>query len=82
MRQLTIRCIRLYQRVLSPYLGNQCRFHPSCSHYGIEALEVHGFFKGTALLIYRLLRCHPFSKGGLDPVPTPSTVFKRDNHGL
>lgn len=63
--------IRLYQILLSPLLGNACRFHPSCSNYGMEALRLHGAFKGSALTVWRILRCQPFSKGGNDPVPLP-----------
>ena len=61
--------IRFYQRAISPYLGNNCRFRPTCSQYAREALETHGFWKGWALAIRRLLRCHPFARGGWDPVP-------------
>jgi putative membrane protein insertion efficiency factor len=61
--------VRFYQLALSPYLGGRCRFQPTCSHYALEALRVHGFFKGWALAVWRLLRCHPFSRGGYDPVP-------------
>jgi putative membrane protein insertion efficiency factor len=60
--------IRLYKRTLSPMLPPSCRFSPSCSQYALEAMERYGLFKGGALGIYRLLRCHPFSRGGFDPV--------------
>ncbi|MBA2345950.1 MAG: membrane protein insertion efficiency factor YidD [Rubrobacter sp.] len=60
--------IRVYKRFLSPMLPPSCRFSPSCSQYTLEALERYGLFKGGALGIYRLLRCHPFSRGGFDPV--------------
>jgi hypothetical protein len=60
--------IRLYKRTLSPMLPPSCRFSPSCSQYALEAMERYGLFKGGALAIYRLLRCHPFSRGGFDPV--------------
>ena len=53
----------------SPFLGNNCRFYPSCSSYMIEAIEVHGVFKGLWLGTRRILRCHPYSDGGIDPVP-------------
>ncbi|MBI2425500.1 MAG: membrane protein insertion efficiency factor YidD [Candidatus Hydrogenedentes bacterium] len=69
MRNACITLIRIYQRYLSPVLGQNCRFHPSCSHYAIEALEVHGLMKGSALSLWRLLRCQPLCKGGFDPVP-------------
>ena len=61
--------IRLYQLLLSPFWGAQCRFHPSCSCYAMEALDKHGALKGTGLSIYRILRCNPWADGGLDPVP-------------
>lgn len=61
--------IRMYQWTISPLLPNCCRFEPSCSHYAIEALRVHGFWRGCSLSLWRLLRCQPFCKGGRDPVP-------------
>lgn len=64
-----IALIRVYQRFLSPLLGQNCRFHPSCSRYAVEALQVHGAIKGTILSGWRILRCQPFCKGGFDPVP-------------
>jgi len=63
------RLIRLYQRYISPLLGERCRFYPSCSQYALEALDAHGLFRGTALAVWRLLRCQPLCKGGYDPVP-------------
>jgi len=62
--------VRLYQVTLSPFIGNQCRFHPTCSHYALQALEQHGALRGGLLALRRLLRCHPFHAGGFDPVPT------------
>lgn len=61
--------IRFYQKYISRFTPPTCRFYPTCSHYGIEALQVHGVWKGTYLTIRRLLKCHPFHPGGLDPVP-------------
>jgi putative membrane protein insertion efficiency factor len=61
--------IRLYQLLLSPFWGAQCRFHPTCSCYAMEALDKHGAFKGAGLALYRILRCNPWADGGLDPVP-------------
>ncbi len=60
---------RLYQVTLSPLLGGQCRFLPTCSHYFIEAVDKHGALVGGWMGLRRLLRCHPFSRGGYDPVP-------------
>ncbi|HAC90871.1 MAG TPA: membrane protein insertion efficiency factor YidD [Planctomycetaceae bacterium] len=58
---------RLYQRGLSPLLGNNCRFHPTCSQYMIQAVEKHGAIRGALKGIWRIFRCHPFSRGGYDP---------------
>ncbi len=69
MARLLILLIKGYQRIISPWFGNCCRFTPSCSQYGIEALRKYGFFKGTWLTIIRVGKCHPFHPGGFDPVP-------------
>lgn len=61
--------VKVYQFTLSPFIGRQCRFSPSCSWYALEALRVHGGFKGAWLAARRVGRCHPMSKGGYDPVP-------------
>lgn len=61
--------IKLYQLLISPLLGPKCRFHPSCSVYGVDALTTHGAVKGPLLTIRRVCRCHPWQLGGLDPVP-------------
>jgi putative membrane protein insertion efficiency factor len=63
-------CIRIYQLTLSPFIGNQCRFYPSCSHYAADAIEEHGAIRGSILALRRLSHCHPFHPGGLDPVPS------------
>jgi putative membrane protein insertion efficiency factor len=64
--------IRLYQLLLSPLLPvNSCRYQPSCSHYGEEAIRVHGAAKGSWLTVRRILRCHPWGGYGYDPVPPP-----------
>jgi putative membrane protein insertion efficiency factor len=61
--------VRAYRLLLKPSLGNACRFEPTCSAYALEALERHGATRGSALATWRLLRCHPWCQGGLDPVP-------------
>lgn len=68
-RAVLIATIRLYRLVLSGWLGGQCRFSPSCSHYAEEAVRVHGAVKGTALAAWRIARCGPFTSGGVDHVP-------------
>ncbi|WP_245791869.1 membrane protein insertion efficiency factor YidD [Modicisalibacter ilicicola] len=64
-----IAIIRLYQYGISPLLGPRCRFWPSCSNYAIEALRLHGPLKGGWLALRRILKCHPWHAGGIDPVP-------------
>jgi putative membrane protein insertion efficiency factor len=61
--------IRVYQILLSPLMPSSCRFHPTCSRYAYEAIEVHGVRRGSWLALRRLLRCHPFTPGGVDAVP-------------
>jgi putative membrane protein insertion efficiency factor len=61
--------LRFYQRWISPALPPSCRFYPTCSAYAIEALQVHGPLRGAWLALRRLLRCHPWHPGGIDPVP-------------
>ena len=74
-----IAAIRLYQVTLRPFLGGQCRYHPTCSDYGLDAYRQHGPIRGTVLTAKRILRCHPFVKGGYDPVPPPDTLDRRDD---
>ena len=61
--------IYFYKIVLSPLMPSSCRFQPTCSSYFVEALKIHGPFKGTYLGVHRILRCHPWGKNGYDPVP-------------
>ncbi|HEY4785679.1 MAG TPA: membrane protein insertion efficiency factor YidD [Bacteroidales bacterium] len=61
--------IRIYQYTLSPFIGRQCRYYPTCSNYSIEALQKHGPFKGLYLSIKRILSCNPWGGHGFDPVP-------------
>lgn len=70
MRRAVIALVRAYQYILSPFMGNACRFHPTCSAYMIEAVEKYGVFKGVWLGARRIGRCHPWHKGDfIDPVP-------------
>jgi putative membrane protein insertion efficiency factor len=64
-----ISLIKAYQYTLSPLLGPSCRFYPSCSEYAVQAIGRHGPFGGLLLAVKRILRCHPFHPGGVDPVP-------------
>ena len=61
--------LRGYKRFVSPFMPPACRFQPTCSEYAAEAVEIHGVVKGTTLAAGRILRCHPWSAGGFDPVP-------------
>ena len=70
--------INIYRRVISPLFPPCCRFQPTCSSYAISALRIHGFFKGSLLTIWRILRCQPLSKGGYDPVP-PKGAWRPKN---
>jgi hypothetical protein len=63
---------RAYRAAIAPAIGNVCRFEPTCSHYAEEAVERWGLWRGLLLAAWRLLRCHPFARGGLDPVPRPA----------
>ncbi|KAF1681646.1 membrane protein insertion efficiency factor YidD [Bacillus mexicanus] len=69
MKTLFITLIRGYQKFISPLTPPACRFYPTCSQYGIEAIKTHGALKGGWLTIKRILKCHPFHPGGVDPVP-------------
>ncbi len=69
MKTLLIWIVRAYRLVLSPMLGQNCRFYPSCSSYAIAALQTHGALRGSWLAARRLGRCHPWNEGGVDPVP-------------
>lgn len=71
VRNTAILPIRFYKRCISPMLPNRCRFYPSCSNYAMEAILTHGIFKGGLLATGRILRCHPWHEGGIDPVPAP-----------
>ena len=68
-KKILISVIRFYQVVISPIKPPSCRFYPTCSHYGLEAVERFGALKGGWLTLKRILKCHPFHPGGIDPVP-------------
>ena len=69
LADLLVFLVRIYQMTLSPYIGRQCRFTPTCSNYFIEAVGRHGPLRGTAMGLWRILRCNPLCRGGYDPVP-------------
>ena len=69
MKTLFIFLIKLYQKYLSPLKSTKCPYIPSCSQYGLEAIEKYGAIKGGFMALWRIIRCNPFSKGGYDPVP-------------
>lgn len=74
IKKAMIFLIRTYQMTISPRFSHgSCRYTPTCSQYAIEAIEIHGIFKGSLLAIRRILRCNPFFKGGWDPVPPKKT---------
>ena len=69
MKRILIALVKFYRSAISPYTKPSCRFSPTCSEYAMEALEKYGALKGTWLTLKRLSKCHPFHKGGYDPVP-------------
>jgi uncharacterized protein len=68
--------VRAYRRVVSPLLGPRCKYHPTCSQYALDALRDYGFVRGTTLAVWRLLRCNPWSHGGVDHV-AQQTLFRQ-----
>ena len=68
LRRVVVAPLRCYQLLISPLLGQRCRYEPSCSQYAVEAVEAEGVVRGLVLSAWRLLRCNPFSRGGYDPV--------------
>ena len=81
MKSLLLALIRFYQSAISPYFPARCRFRPTCSAYAYEAIQKYGARKGGYLALRRLLRCHPFAKGGYDPVPERvDTIIRKDEN--
>jgi putative membrane protein insertion efficiency factor len=83
---VAVKLIHGYRYLLSPWIGNQCRFYPTCSAYSEEAFVKHGFIAGIYLTLRRLIKCHPWHQGGLDPVPEPkhrccSHLHSHSTHG-
>jgi putative membrane protein insertion efficiency factor len=78
--RLLVGLVRVYQWVLSPLLGDRCKYHPTCSQYAIDALHEHGAARGTVLAAWRVLRCNPWSAGGVDHA-CDQTLFRRSAHG-
>ena len=78
IRAFLINAIKVYRVMLSPWLGSNCRFEPSCSQYALQALTAHGAASGSYLTLTRLVRCHPWCDGGFDPVPDQKPgIFRR-----
>lgn len=71
--------IRCYQKYISPMFPPTCRYYPTCSNYAIDAIKKHGIVKGIIIGIFRILRCNPFVKGGIDVVPEKFTIFRNDD---
>ena len=79
LSKIIIKIIKFYQYLISPLLGNNCRYLPTCSQYFIESLKEYGLIKGIFMSVKRILRCHPWGKGGFDPV---KKEIKVKNNGL
>lgn len=77
MKSILLLLVRAYQLGISPYLGQNCRFYPTCSNYAREAIGTHGALAGSALAAKRLCKCHPWHAGGVDPVPAITTAAEK-----
>ena len=77
LKHILIWFIQLYRKYLSPLKSTKCPYYPSCSQYGLEAVQKYGALKGGLLVLWRILRCNPFSKGGIDPVPEEFYFFRK-----
>lgn len=74
MKYLMIALVNLYKKIISPLFPARCKYYPTCSEYAVEAFKKHGFFKGFVLAVWRIIRCNPWSNGGIDPVPEKFTL--------
>lgn len=81
MKKILITLFRFYQKAISPMFPPSCRFEPTCSNYGIEAVQEHGGLKGGYMAIKRILKCHPFHPGGYDPVPLNKNNYTDESNG-
>ena len=79
MKNVLLSLIRFYQKHISPLLPPMCRYYPTCSNYAVEAIRVHGAFKGTLLAVLRLMRCNILFPGGYDPVPPKKHRHSEEN---
>lgn len=77
MKYLMIALVKFYKRVTSPLFPARCKYYPTCSEYAVTAFKKHGFFKGFVLAVWRILRCNPWSNGGIDPVPEKFTLKRK-----
>ena len=77
LRDLALLPLHLYRRVISPLIGPRCRYHPTCSEYAVQAVHRHGVIRGGLLAAWRVLRCNPWSRGGIDPVPVQTPLRPR-----
>lgn len=77
MKKFLISLIKFYQRYISSRTPPCCRFYPTCSQYGLQAVERYGAFKGGFMTLWRILRCNPFVQGGFDPVPEKKEKYKK-----
>ena len=76
MKYLLIKLIKIYKLLISPFLGNNCRYLPTCSEYSVKSLKEHGLFRGSILSIKRISKCHPWGSHGFDPVPKKTDLNK------
>jgi putative membrane protein insertion efficiency factor len=81
-RNLAIAWVVVWRKLVSPLYGDVCRFYPSCSAYGLGSIQQHGFVKGSVLTIWRILRCNPFAKGGVDEVKPGPKWLSLSKHGF